>query len=255
LLSHSSGIPNPLPLNWTHLPEEASSFSRNEFFKEIFLKNSKTKSGPNRKFAYSNLGYVLLGQIVEHLSGQSYEDYIRAYVLEPINIHADQMGFSIPNTELHARGHQKRFKIINVFLGFMIDKSKYKDKKTEKWTSIKNMYVNGTPYGGLIGNAKAFSVYLQELLKTHNRLISEEHKKMLFTENILENGKPTNMCLSWFKGELNGHSYFTHAGGGFYYCEIRLYPESGQGSVIMFNRAGMSDVRFLDKVDKYFLEK
>ena len=115
---------------------------------------------------------------------------------------ANQLGFSIPDTELHARGYQKRFRIINVFLGFMIDKSKYKDKKTEKWTSIKNMYVNGTAYGGLIGNAKAFSVYLQELLKTHNRLISEEHKKMLFTENILENGKPTNMCLSWFKGEL-----------------------------------------------------
>jgi len=255
LLSHSSGIPNPLPLNWTHLPEDASSYNRNEFFAEIFSKNSNTKSAPNQKFAYSNLGYILLGQIIEQLSGQSYEDYIRAYVLETINIPANQLGFSIPDTELHARGHQKRFRIINVILGFMMDKSKFKDKTHDKWTSIKNMYVNGTPYGGLIGNAKAFSVYLQELLKTDNRLISEDYKRMLFTENILENGKPTKMSLSWFKGELNGQSYYTHAGGGFYYCEIRLYPETGQGSVIMFNRAGMSDARFLDRIDKYFLEK
>ena len=56
------------------------------------------------------------------------------------------------------------------------------------------------------------------------------------------------MCLSWFKGELEGHTYFAHAGGGFYYCEIRLYPELGTGSVIMFNRTGMTDARFLDKV-------
>ena len=63
------------------------------------------------------------------------------------------------------------------------------------------------------------------------------------------------MCLSWFKGELEGQTYFAHAGGGFYYCEIRLYQELGRGSVIMFNRSGMTDARFLDKVDKYLIDK
>ena len=61
------------------------------------------------------------------------------------------------------------------------------------------------------------------------------------------------MCLAWFKGELNGETYYTHAGGGFYYCEIRLYPDLEKGSVIMFNRSGMSDERFLDKVDCAFV--
>jgi len=63
------------------------------------------------------------------------------------------------------------------------------------------------------------------------------------------------MCLSWFKGELIGQPYFAHAGGGFYYCEIRLYPEMGKGSVIMFNRAGMSDARFLDNGCKIFIDR
>jgi hypothetical protein len=62
------------------------------------------------------------------------------------------------------------------------------------------------------------------------------------------------MCLSWFKGDLQGNTYFAHAGGGFYYCEIRLYPDLGTGSVIMFNRSGMRDVRFLDNVDKYLID-
>jgi hypothetical protein len=47
---------------------------------------------------------------------------------------------------------------------------------------------------------------------------------------------------------------FSHAGGGGgFYCEIRIYPDKGTGSVVMFNRTGMRDERFLDKPDIYFL--
>lgn len=57
------------------------------------------------------------------------------------------------------------------------------------------------------------------------------------------------MCLSWFTGMLNGVKYYTHAGGG-YYCEIRLYPELQLGSEVFFNQTGVSDERFLDKLDR-----
>ena len=67
--------------------------------------------------------------------------------------------------------------------------------------------------------------------------------------------KPTGVCMFWFKGELNGHTYYAHAGGGFYYCEIRIYPELGTGSVVMFNRSGMTDERFLDRADSYYHNK
>jgi len=63
------------------------------------------------------------------------------------------------------------------------------------------------------------------------------------------------MCLSWFAGELSGKKYFAHAGGGGgYYCEIRIYPEIKMGSVVFFNRTGMSDERYLDKLDKIHLK-
>ncbi|MBK7650877.1 MAG: hypothetical protein IPJ20_09180 [Flammeovirgaceae bacterium] len=80
--------------------------------------------------------------------------------------------------------------------------------------------------------------------------------KCFFVENFTTQGKQTGMCLSWFSGQMDGNKYFAHAGGGGgYYCEIRLYPSNGIGSVIMFNRTGMSDERFLDKLDKYVLNK
>jgi D-alanyl-D-alanine carboxypeptidase len=63
------------------------------------------------------------------------------------------------------------------------------------------------------------------------------------------------MSLAWFRGELDGHTYYAHAGGGGgYYAEVRIYPELQRGSVILFNRSGMRDERFLDRVDRRLIE-
>lgn len=255
VLSHTAGIPNPLPLRWVHLPEESESFDRNSFFKQIFIKNGKTKSNPNEKFAYSNIGYILLGQIIEEVSGLRYEDYIYKNILEPIDITKGELDFVINDTDLHATGYQKSFSLMNLILGFMMDKSKFMGGTEGKWKLFKDMYVNGAPHGGLIGTPIGFMKYIQELLKKENRLSLDNNMQMLFTENLTNSNKKTGMCLSWFKGKLNGHEYFTHAGGGGgYYCEIRIYPSTSIGSVIMFNRTGVKDERFLDKVDKFVIK-
>jgi hypothetical protein len=58
--------------------------------------------------------------------------------------------------------------------------------------------VNGVSYGGLIGTGRAFVSYIQELLKDENQIISNKYKNLLFEENVLNNGKKSGMCLSWF---------------------------------------------------------
>jgi len=256
LMTHSAGIPNPIPLSWIHLADEHQSFDRNNFFAKIFMKNNETKSKPNEKYAYSNLGYVILGQLIEKVSGISYEDYVRQNILQPLNIKPNELDFTITNLNQHAKGYHKKYSFSNLILGLLLDKSKYVDTTEGKWNSFKDNYVNGTSYGGLIGTSNAFVRYIQELLKPNCKLITDDYKKMLFTENYTSNNKKTGMCLSWFSGELNGKQYFAHAGGGGgYYCEIRIYPDLGIGSVIMFNRTGMSDERYLDKLDKYFVNE
>jgi CubicO group peptidase (beta-lactamase class C family) len=257
LMSHSAGIPNPIPLSWIHLVEEHQSFNANVFFEKIFAKNKKTKSRPNEKFAYSNLGYVLLGQLIEKISGISYEDYIREHILRPLGNDKTDLDFTISNTDQHVKGYLKKFSFLNVVLGFIMNKSKFLNSISEgKWISFKDNYVNGASYGGLIGTSNSLVSYIQELLKPNCKLITDNYKKILFSENYTTRKKGTGMCLSWFKGQLNGHQYFTHAGGGGgYYCEIRIYPEKGKGSVLLFNRTGIRDERFLDKLDKYFINE
>ncbi len=254
LLSHAAGIPNPIPLKWIHLAAEHQSFDSTTFFEQVFIKYNKTKSKPNAKYAYSNLGYVLLGQVIERVSGFRYEDYIRENILIPLHCTPRDLGFTIADTARHAKGYHKKYSLSNLILGLLIDKSKFMYPAEGKWIPFKNSYVNGPSYGGLIGTPGAFVKYVQELLRPDCKLISNEYKKLLFTENYTNNNKATGMCLSWFSGELNGKHYFAHAGGGGgYYCEIRIYPDLGIGSVLMFNRTGMSDERFLDKLDRYII--
>jgi CubicO group peptidase (beta-lactamase class C family) len=254
LLSHTAGIPNPIPLRWIHLANEHSSFDRDSFFKPIFEKYGRVKTRPNEKFLYSNLGYVLLGQLIEKISRKSYEQFVIDNIIGKLGLLPAELGFTIIDYDDNVTGYQKNWALMNLLLGFFLDKSKFMDQPEGKWRPFKTFYINGSSYGGLVGTMHSFTTYVQQLLRTNNSLIGEDYKKLLFTENYTNDNKPTAMCLSWFCGELNGKKYFAHpGGGGGYYCELRLYPEIDKGSVIMFNRTGISNEKFLDKVDKFFV--
>jgi CubicO group peptidase (beta-lactamase class C family) len=256
LLSHSAGIPNPVPLSWIHLSSEHKTFDSKTFFRNIFIKNKRTKSKPNDIFSYSNVGYVLLGDLIETVSGMSYENYVVDNIIARLGLKAEDMGFRISDADRLAKGYHKKMSFSNFILGLFIVKKKYFGETEGKWKPFKPFYVNGPSYGGLIGTSEAFIVYLKELMSPDCMLITRDYKKKLFTENHTNNNKPSGMCLSWFTGTLNGVKFFTHAGGGGgFYCEIRIYPEINTGSLIMFNRTGMRDERFLDQVDKYVVKK
>lgn len=254
LLTHTAGIPSPLPLSWIHLPKDHASFDRDQYFNAVFLRHNRTQCSPNEKFSYSNLGYVLLGQLIEKMTGISYEQYITENVLQPLGLSSHELGFSITGSGTLAKGYHQRFSFSNALLSFLIDKAAFMDKAEGNWKPFRDFYVNGAAYGGLMGSVMAFTRYLRELLQPNSKLLSDTYKKMLFVENHTAAGKKTGMCLSWFCGTLKGNKYFTHAGGGGgYYCELRIYPGLNIGSIVMFNRTGMSDERFLDKPDSYFI--
>lgn len=254
LLSHTSGMPNPLPLRWIHLEQEHAAFNRNEFFDGIFQKNPKTDFEPGVKFKYSNLGYVVLGQLVERLSGMSLEEYISVNIIDRSGIDRSELNFTL-DTSTHAVGYQRWLSFNNAIFGLLIDKPKFMGRKEGDWKPFVPFYNNGTAYGGLFGTGRSLVKYAQRLLDMNSALINDKYKDILFTEPVI-NGKPTGMAHSWFKGTLKGNRYFAHAGGGGgYYVELRVYPDLGVGSVVLFNRTGVSDQRFLDQADAAFISE
>lgn len=82
LITHTSGLPREGEFSyWT-----SADFP---LFSEIEAKLSdqSTILPPNTKWKYSNLALALAGKIVENVSGQTYDDYIRTHILDPLQMH------------------------------------------------------------------------------------------------------------------------------------------------------------------------
>ncbi len=82
LLNHTSGA-------WTNttndpLPQQPTL--NNAQLLSWVINNHPVTREPGTFYAYSNFGYFLLGQIIEKVSGKTYEQYIKESVLAPIGI-------------------------------------------------------------------------------------------------------------------------------------------------------------------------
>jgi CubicO group peptidase (beta-lactamase class C family) len=47
---------------------------------------------PGSRTSYSNLGYAILGEIIEKISGMNYEDYVKETILDPLGIYDMRIG-------------------------------------------------------------------------------------------------------------------------------------------------------------------
>lgn len=51
------------------------------------------RSRPGSRLSYSNLGYTLLGMIIENVTGERYEQYLDAHLLRPLDMHDSTFRF------------------------------------------------------------------------------------------------------------------------------------------------------------------
>ena len=254
LLNHTSGVPNPIPLRWVHLATEDSSFNEAEALAKVLRENPDLAFKPGHKFAYSNIGYWLLGKVVEQVTGQSYPEYIRRNILQPLGLSAQEMGFVIRDGSRHANGYLKKYSLMNLMKGFVIDR-KFLGSYEGHWLRLNSHYLNGPAFGGLIGTARGFSRFLQDQLGTESVLFGLETKRLLETRQTDGAGRPISMTPGWHIGETHGVAYFfKEGGGGGFRCEMRIYPTKGIATVVLANSTEFSTTGFLNRVDRTFLE-
>jgi len=246
VLAHQAGFGNPLPLPWIHLAEEDDAFDAGAFSRRIISENARLKYTPGTRTRYSNVGYLVLGELIERASGMPFEAYIRQHIFKKIGS-GGYLDFAGHDTDAYAVGYHRRWSVSNLLLGFLLDKKRYTRPATANWIAFQKTYVNGKAYGGIVANARGLSDYLQALLGGQ-LFENPDTLEYLFAR------KEPGLGRGWFTGHLHGQTYFCHAGGGGgYYCEIRVYPALRLTSVLMTNRSGFSDERLLDRLDGRFL--
>jgi CubicO group peptidase (beta-lactamase class C family) len=81
LLAHTSGIHN-----YTEVPEWQSTTRNDVSVQQLinFFKDKPFDFFPGEHWKYDNSGYILLGAIIEKVSGQSYAEFLRRRIFEPL---------------------------------------------------------------------------------------------------------------------------------------------------------------------------
>src|SRR5215211_7405645 len=59
-----------------------------------YMKGMPLDFNPGEKHAYSNFGYIILGRVIERVSGMPYAVYVRTRVLQPVGANRTQQGKS-----------------------------------------------------------------------------------------------------------------------------------------------------------------
>lgn len=252
LLTHTSGIPNPIPLRWVHLAARHAGFDESAALATVLRQHPRLSFPPGTKYAYSNIGYWLLGRIVERASGEAFPSYVSAHVLRPLGVTPQELGYTIPESVHHATGYLAKYSLMNLVKGFLIDHELI-GEYDGRWLSIRSHYVNGAAFGGLVGTARGFGRFLQDQLSHHSQLFTDGTRSLFYAPQHVGTATPIAMTLGWHIGMVPGFRFFyKEGGGGGFHSLMRVYPEQGIATVMMTNSTGFDVTRCLDKVDTEF---
>lgn len=192
LLTHTSGLPSYWEEPFDHrfwTVRTVSQLADLVVDKELLFR-------PGERFEYSNVGPVVLGMIIEKVTGQDFYDYIRENIYAPAGM---------ANSDCYAVDTPVR----NLAIGYT--KSGYDGEPLDDWRNNLFMhFVRGGPAGG------GYST-VEDLLAFDRALRSHQLLSAAMTDTVIT-GK-TEMEPNWFYAYLfgdrtvNGHRIVGHNGG------------------------------------------
>ncbi len=216
LLNHTAGIKS-----YTEM-EGLNTFARIDRTPTSLIdhfKNEPTDFDPGTQWHYNNSGYVILGQVIETVSGVSYAEFVTTHIFEKLGMKNSYYG-------------SKTRLIPNRASGYM---------PAEKGFRNANYLSMTLPYaaGSLMSCVDDMLLWYKAI--EANSLVSAESKKKAFTNTTLNNGEPTYYGYGWLTNEVNGVPSIEHGGGIFGYASQGVYlPEQDIYVVILTNRNGNS---------------
>jgi CubicO group peptidase (beta-lactamase class C family) len=252
LLCHTSGIPNPIPLRWVHSTAAHPTFDERAELSKVLTTYPRLAFAPGTRFRYSNIGYWLLGAVIERAADEPFVDYMDRCMLRRLDLPAEELSYRIVDPAAHASGYLEKYSLINLIKRWLID-SELIGEYSGRWLQIRDHYLNGPAFGGLVGSSTGVARFLRDQLCDSPRIFSRTTRDLFFGQQRTASG-PIPMTLGWHIGVLDAARYFfKEGGGGGFHCMMRLYPERKLGTVVMANATNVDVKRSLDRADREFL--
>ena len=244
LLTHSSG------LTWDNkLKKSPDNHSSIELYLNN-LNNQKLNFKPGEKSSfktYSNIGFDLLGIVIETVSGIHFDKYVQENILEPLEMYKSTYFYEdIDSTELAIpqiiSGNSKKVKRLN-FYG--IDDSKKPILNGEP-LNILSYQVYGEDYehnpsGNLISSSKELNLWTNHLLNIYK---NNNFKGVLSRESLIDmwnshrkinNQSSFGWC--WWIDNEDEYGKSVYHGGSYtgFSSLVIIYPEQDFGITILCN--------------------
>ena len=247
LLQHSAGLPDPIPamIGWVHYSN--GTYNQTEVLKKYMPEFHTLKFEPGTQAVYSNLNYMVLGAVIEAVSGESYEDYITDHILQPLGMSHTSFVYSPAMEGDEAAGTLPVVHMYTPLLPTLLDPGALIRERSGKLLWLNRFSIEATPSTGLIGSAPDVAKFMLMVLNQgtlQGETVLSPGSISLLTDTAPIDGRG----LGWAVGESNGERYLEHMGGGAGFATtMRIYPEAGMGIAILANgtdldRQGLADL-------------
>jgi D-alanyl-D-alanine carboxypeptidase len=187
LLNHTSGIKSYPGLS-NFLENATCEMTPEELIGAV--RDFPLQFEPGEKFAYNNSGYHLLGIIIEHVSGESWDEFLRKRIFRPLKMHTARMNDVhelIPN---RASGYATR---------------------SNRWVRAPIWHPSLTAgAGGLVGTVLDLARWDAGLYG--DEVLSAASWEQMWAATLLNGGMTNSYGFGWDIGQMRGHRWVAHSG-------------------------------------------
>jgi CubicO group peptidase (beta-lactamase class C family) len=154
---------------------------------------------PNTRFKYSNIGYGLLGKVIETVTGEAYASWIRREIVDAVGLEETVIDMPLADRVPFARGHTGR-----LVLG-------------RRLTIPGDFRTNAiAPAGGFVSTAADLARYFAQLSpQARKSVLSASSRREMVRSQWRDphSGLERYYGLGTISGSANGWDWFGHSGG------------------------------------------
>jgi len=196
MLTHTSGMPDVDDYHWNKPQYDDGALER--YVRS--LRSEKLLWDPGTRFAYSNMTYEVLGDLIAKVSGVSFEDYVEAHILKPLGMTSSTLLIRKADPALLAAGYRK------TKAGPLAAVPHYPYNREH--TPSSNLHSN------VVDMARWAMANLNRGSLDGTRIVRSDIFDLLWKPaRETAPGIHRHIGISWFLSEMEGEQAASHAGG------------------------------------------
>lgn len=210
---HTSGMNNYMM--HPDFKEKMSSLKTLDSVMKLVTDMPLTKDEPGKEFDYSNSGFILLGKIIEKITGKDYLSNLEERIINKTKIHDSYIHY--PATYVAPEE--------------AIPYDVYSSRTYRN--GIKDEYPAFSD-GGMQSNAKDLTRFAEGLL--NNTLLNPDYRKVLWTGRV-DFARGGKYAYGWMENEnAYGKHIISHDGGGHgFSADLKIAEEDGYIIAVLIN--------------------